>query len=417
MAEQSNEKLPYLSDIIETDCFKRGQANIVIAPCHSGKTTAAVTKIAPLASIPEKVLLLIDTTAGKQALLRREDTARYTQQWLEEIQHEWWGSLVSGDGIRVMTYHQLGYQIQEHPDFMKNIEVVVCDEMHNLIKFLNIERAQNRKSIENGWGSMGNPCEVALNELHRISAAKENAPLVVVITATVNAVSKEFHASNVPSEYFDYTQKAYCDHSKKIIYYDKLSQVLEQLETDRAIIYIPTINEMKKAAQLADDGWRNICCLWGLHNTDHTMTDEQLKVRDTILTTRRIPNDIDLLFVNAAYETSINIDNEDFCTVIVHSSNPDVQTQVRGRLRHDIDTLYLHDSNHEHVSHYFPGEYLDRFLTARETREVAEKMNLRNSNGQQLKWPSVRDKLASDGYIIDKLKKRGIRGYVIHKRL
>lgn len=416
MTNTSNEKRPFLSKVIEPELLKKGQANIVVAPCHSGKTTAAVTRIAPLASALEKVLFLIDTTAGKQALLNRDETARYTQKWLNEIKSEWWGELLAGNGIRVMTYHQLGYQLQDHPDFMENIEVVVCDEMHNLIKFLNIERAQNKKSIAEGWGSMGNPCEIALDELCRISAKQDNVPLVVIITATINAVSKELHSRGVPTEYFDYSQKAYCDRSQNIVYYDKLSQVLDDLGDNRAIIYVPTINAMKEAALYADDGWRNICCLWGLHNTDHVMTEQQLQVRDAILATRRIPDDVDLLFINAAYETSINIDNEDYRTVIVHSSNPDVHTQVRGRLRHDIDTLYLHDSNHEHVSDYFPEEYLDKFLTTKETKAIAEKMNLRNSNGQMLKWPSVRDKLANDGYTIDNIKKRGIRGYVIHKR-
>ena len=416
MINTSNERRPFLSEVIEPELFKKGQANIVVAPCHSGKTTAAVTRIASLASTPERVLFLIDTTAGKQALLKRGETARYTQKWLDEIKHEWWGELLSGSGIRVMTYHQLGYQLQDHPNFMENIEVVVCDEMHNLIKFLNIERTQNKKSIEEGWGSMGNPCEIALNELCRISAKQENVPLVVIITATIKAVSKELHARSVPTEYFDYTQRAYSDRSKRIIYYDNLNQVLDDLGDNRAIIYIPTINPMKEAAQYADDGWRNICCLWGLHNTDHTMTEQQLQLRDAILTTKRIPDDVDLLFINAAYETSININNEDYRTVIVHSSNPDVHTQVRGRLRHDIDTLYLHDSNHEHVSDYFPEEYLDKFLTTKETRAISEKMDLRNSNGQILKWPTIRDKLANDGYTIDYIKKGGIRGYVIHKR-
>lgn len=411
-----NKKLPYLSKVIQPEQFKRGQANIVIAPCHSGKTTAAVTKIASMASTNEKVLFLIDTTAGKQALLKREETAKYTERWLEEIQHEWWGELLSGNGIRVMTYHQLGYQLQEHPDFMKNIEIVVCDEMHNLIKFMNIEWAQNKQSIEDGWGSMGKPCEVALEKLCEIATKQEDAPLLVIITATVNAVSTAFDSRNVPTEYFDYTQMAHCDHSEEIVYYDDLNDVLDKLEDDRAIIYIPTIHAMKKAAERADNGWRNICCLWGVHNIDHVMTEEQCKVRDAILTTRRIPEDIDLLFINAAYETSINIDNEDFQVVIVHSSNPDVQTQVRGRLRHDIKRLYLHDSNHEHIGNYFSEEYLDKFLAANETRAIAEKMNLRNDKGQQLKWPSVRDKLVSDGYTVDYVKQSGVRGYIIKKR-
>lgn len=417
MPDHDDTRLPFLSEVIQPELFQKGQANIIIAPCHSGKTTAAVTKIAALASANEKVLFLIDTTAGKQALLTRQDTARFTQAWLEEIKNEWWGELFSGNGIRVMSYHQLGYQLEKHPDFMKNIEVVVCDEMHNLIKFLNIERARNKQSIQDGYGPEDTPCETVLEELCRISAKQEDVPLVVIITATINAVSKELNSRDVPVEYFDYTGSAHCDRTGKIVYYDKLNQVLDQLDTQRAIVYVPTINGMKEAVKYADDGWRNICCLWGLHNVDHTMSDLQLKVRNTILKTRRIPDDIDLLFINAAYETSINIENEDFRTVIVHSSNPDVQTQVRGRLRHGIDTLYLHDSDHEHVSDYFPEEYLDRFLTTKETRTIAEKMDLRNSNGQQLKWPSVRDKLANDGYTIDNLKKNGIRGYVIHKRL
>ena len=362
------------------------------------------------------MLFLIDTTAGKQALLKREETAKYTEKWLEEIKHEWWGELLSGNGIRVMTYHQLGYQIQDHPDFMKNIDVVICDEMHNLIKFLGIERAQNKQSIEDGWGSMGRPCEVALNELCRVATIQEDAPLLVIITATINAVSKELHSRNVPTEYFDYTPKAYSDSSARIVYYDKLSDVLDELDEQRAIIYIPTINGMKEAAKQVDDGWRNICCLWGLHNGDHIMTSQQLEVRDAILTTKRIPDDIDLLFINAAYETSINIENEDYRVVVVHSSNPDVQTQVRGRLRHDIDTLYLHDSDHEHIGHYFPEEYLDKFLTVQETREIAEAMNLHNDKGQILMWPSISEKLANNGYVIDRVKQRGVRGSIVRKR-
>ena len=32
--------LPFLNEVLDTTAFKRGQANIIVAPCHSGKTTA-----------------------------------------------------------------------------------------------------------------------------------------------------------------------------------------------------------------------------------------------------------------------------------------------------------------------------------------------------------------------------------------
>ena len=106
----------YLSDVLDESAFKKGQANIIVAPCHSGKTTAAIKKISARASCPEKMLFLIDTTAGKESLLRREETEKYSKKWQKEIrwleEGEHWGELESGNGIRVMTYHQLGYQLK-----------------------------------------------------------------------------------------------------------------------------------------------------------------------------------------------------------------------------------------------------------------------------------------------------------------
>ena len=79
---------PFLSKIIEVEKFKRGQANIVIAPCHSGKTTAIGKIISTHATRPEKVLCLIDTTAGKEAMVTREHATAYRRKWLNEIREE-----------------------------------------------------------------------------------------------------------------------------------------------------------------------------------------------------------------------------------------------------------------------------------------------------------------------------------------
>jgi hypothetical protein len=130
------------------------------------------------------------------------------------------------------------------------------------------------------------------------------------------------------------------------------------------------------------------------------MSDEQLTVRDTILKTEHIPEDIDILLINAAYETSINIRNEDFKIVIIHSGNPDVQIQVRGRLRHDIDTLYIHDKAHEHIIDYFPEEYYDRMLFQKDKDELAARLGMTNEDNRPIKWPTIKKKLTKDGLII-----------------
>lgn len=54
---------PYLSELIDVSQFKRGQANIIISSCHSGKTTAAIKIMDSCATRRERTLFLIDTTA------------------------------------------------------------------------------------------------------------------------------------------------------------------------------------------------------------------------------------------------------------------------------------------------------------------------------------------------------------------
>ena len=414
--EEVNNSRIYLSDVIDPSQFKRGQANIVIAPCNAGKTTAAFRKIVPLASRPEKVVFLIDTSAGKEALLTREDTRRFSKQWVKEIQKEFWGEFPSGDGVRVLTYHQFGYQVIDNPDFTKDIEVIICDEMHNLIKYLGIEQGQNKKALKAGATEVEKPCEAALQELARLSNKQDGGPLVVIISATTNPVSVAFHNLDVKTEYFDLSESVTRDKSVHRTYYSNARDVLEALPMEeRALVFVPTISLMEEYMGYVDDGWRNVCALWSINNEAHQMSDYQLEVRDVILGTHRIPEEIDVLFINAAYETSINIENEDFNTVIIHDSNPDTQVQVRGRLRHDIDTLYLYDKKHEHVADYFPEEYLGRFVASKDLRELAVRMNLRDEKGHLRKWPSIAKALEHDGYSVTFRKENNVRGCVVRR--
>ena len=56
--------------------------NIIVAPCGSGKTTAAISKLAPLASSPRKALFLIDTQNGN-VRLANEDALTMPYQFYE----------------------------------------------------------------------------------------------------------------------------------------------------------------------------------------------------------------------------------------------------------------------------------------------------------------------------------------------
>lgn len=198
-------------------------------------------------------------------------------------------------------------------------------------------------------------------------------------------------------ECFDYTDKVRSDKTGERVYYADLSKTLKQLQ-ERAIVFVPTLALMDDCVKAAENGQRKICCLWSPNN-ERKMNEEQLRVLESLLKHERIPEDIDLLINNAAYEASINIHNEDFRVVIIHTSSTDVQVQVRGRLRHDIDKLYIYDKAHIHVAHLFPEEYLNTLLTVEQVREIAVQMNLRNPDGRLLLWPSVYKLLEKDGMI------------------
>ena len=61
-------KKPHLSKVLDYAALQKGRANMISAPCHSGKTTAAKKIMEHHARSPGNVLYLIDTRAGKDAL-------------------------------------------------------------------------------------------------------------------------------------------------------------------------------------------------------------------------------------------------------------------------------------------------------------------------------------------------------------
>lgn len=249
----------------------------------------------------------------------------------------------------------------------------------------------------------------------RISKKEKDVPFVVVMTATVNKVSTLLDERNVPVEYFDYYGKVYYDKTDETVYYSEIENILKDLDkVEKVLVFVPGIKAMKECAELVNDGTRKICCLWSIHN-EEKMNDEQLAVRNNVINKRKIPDDIDILFINAAYETSLNITNEDFNTMVIHSGNFDTRIQVRGRLRHNIKKQYIYDKEHELVLDYFPEQYYDIPLTSKEMKEISETMNLRDEKGNLKKWPTIRKSLANDGVVINNIRTNKARFCVVHK--
>ena len=97
--------------------------------------------------------------------------------------------------------------------------------------------------------------------------------------------------------------------------------------------------------------------------------------------------------------------------VSVHSTNPDTQIQVRGRVNCDLRTLYLPvEGNPEIV---VPAEYLGKRLFRAEKQAMIEALNLRNPNNRLFGWQTVRSLLLDNDYLITDGREKNKRFVII----
>lgn len=67
--------------------------------------------------------------------------------------------------------------------------------------------------------------------------------------------------------------------------------------------------------------------------------DKEISLLDYVREYKEVPQSINVLFINDAWSTGINIEDESIRRVIVDSPELATIRQVRGRIRHDIDAL------------------------------------------------------------------------------
>lgn len=104
--------------------------------------------------------------------------------------------------------------------------------------------------------------------------------------------------------------------------------------------------------------------------------------------------------------------------IVVNDSNPDTQIQAVGRVRHDVETVYLRDISADAFTYItsdrLPEKWRNRRLYAEDKKELCEELNIRDERGRLLKWPNIKKSLRfSDFKVIDKQEKNGCRYSII----
>lgn len=374
----------YLSEIIDKKDIKASKLNLIYSPCGSGKTTFARTVLANMKINPWglNLLYLIDGKIGKEQLLRSDGAVCFENMWTGK--EEW-----HLPGITVMTY--AGYAIlnQKAPehDVWREDSLIVCDELHNLVKWAK-------------WKNEDNVHEYALDLLKERIKVGNNT--LVALSATPTKIKDEFNyclneipLRAIPRHY----------ENESIIYYNNLSLLINKLKRNqRGLIFIARIKEMLKYKGIADKKGLRTAALWSVNNLEYPLDDEQLQIQKYIVEHREIPEKIDVLFVNKAFETSISIGNETQSQnlinfMIVHTSDTDTQVQVRGRYRNDLQELYLYERASDNTIE-LDQEWLCRPLYKQDKILLATQLGFKDDNGRLMKWTSLKPKIVSSGYIV-----------------
>lgn len=384
----------YLSELVDCSALQKGQLNVIKAPTGSGKTYFALNYIPSLTNDAlHNVVYLIDTINGKEQIVRNYNATSEYYGWSKEV--ELGGMWFEPDNrVVVITYAKFGVLFERNIEFYKNFSYIICDEIHSLLRFQNYSKKPNYHSI-------------ARQVLEQ--AVKQKSGIVIALTATPDTIKNQF---NAPSAEIAINQEELIQYDiKQVEGYTNPITVLSKVDEGTVgLCYFSRIHQMIEFEQEAKQMGFSPVSIWSINNKDHPMNDEQLETRRSILESWTIPPQYDLLIINSSSETSLKIKSKvDY--VIVHSSNPDTQVQVRGRINSDLMTLYLPVEGVSEI--VVPSEYLGKRLFQGDKQALAEALNLRNTNNRPYRWPTVKNLLIESDYSVIEARQGNLRYVVI----
>lgn len=384
----------YLSELVDCSALQKGQLNVIKAPTGSGKTYFALNYIPSLTSDAlHNVVYLIDTINGKEQIVRNYNATSEYYGWSKEVESG--GMWFEPDNrVVVITYAKFGVLFERNIEFYKNFSYIICDEIHSLLRFQNYSKKPNYHSI-------------ARQVLEQ--AVKQKSGIVIALTATPDTIKNQF---NAPSAEIAINQEELIQYDiKQVEGYTNPITVLSKVDVGTVgLCYFSRIHQMIEFEQEAKQMGFSPVSIWSINNKDHPMNDEQLETRRSILESWTIPPQYDLLIINSSSETSLKIKSKvDY--VIVHSSNPDTQVQVRGRINSDLMTLYLPVEGVSEI--VVPSEYLGKRLFQGDKQALAEALNLRNTNNRPYRWPTVKNLLIESDYSVIEARQGNLRYVVI----
>ena len=384
--------------------FKRGQINLIEAPTGCGKSYYVQNVLLKKHIMHlNNVLYLTDTRMLKDCII--SENANYMIQsnkdmWencktyidFEKIFDE---KVSNINKVNVMCYHTLALLIKKYPSIKYLLEnkfnLIICDEFHNLSKYgLRFDNTGNLKEL--------------IDYLYKLC----DKTLIVGLTATPYYLYEYNNSSKLVNLTGKY-KKELVKYDETVVEFDNINNYLRrgdikkylELTNTKMLIYTELIKNEEsicKYLNMIGVTAEYLC-------NDKKLNDKQKELRDYLIKNKKYPKDLQCLIINNAYECGWNLENEniqDIQMIIVDSKNPTTITQVRGRVRHNIELLcipeFTNENNEEQkIKFELPCRYLGIKLT-KELKEELMFLYATTRKGKKTTWTTFKQDLLFNGY-------------------
>lgn len=397
--------------------FRRGTYNIIDCGTRTGKTYWAVNNLQDFTRDGHlnRVLYLVDTNALKdQILINYSDSCADADMFWENPSS--WGETI--DKIGIMCYQSLGLrELHDDLNFLQNIDVICWDECDSIFDFATAAFAKARKT---DFARKDKSNAEILSIIQAYSSKKEYMPLIMLgawerIVNEGNILCIGLSASPERARAFyksliSASNKGKLEAGYRIaadIYFTNVLDHVRELIPEPGHgywCYSPFIGQNQGIVAAARERGFNAIEIHSPNNTDKPMNEEQMRVYNTITTTGMVPQEYDFVVVNKALARGINIYDKRFDNVIIDSYDR-------------ADRIQAARQTFEYQRHLrtfcspIPEEYLNRWLTIEECRELAEEMavpNLDKKNNNTSKimtWNALKACLPMIGYSVEQKQK------------
>lgn len=297
--------------------------------------------------------------------------------------------------------------MRRNPDFLRQFDLIIADEFHNIHWPIPYERG----IIKTNYPYLTSSEVDALlkercNNYHAMMALSRAAvnpsTIVVGMSATPYDIETWAEWQDVPFTYMKIASNIRHYTAQNTVPYSHVDGLIKKLpEGQKTLFYAAHITDIKKFQKECETAGLRCASVWSVNNTDNPMTAEQLKIRNDIIESNEFPENVDVLFINKSMETAINIYTP-VPNVVVHSANKSAQVQARGRIRNDIENLYVltPDTRYIDLTDRRINDFFNKPLDVEQKAALVQVVGLKDSQSHKVGWPTLKKALCENGCTI-----------------